>query len=105
MSTTSLRFTVDWDADDSPTDTSPIHREKVFSAPTVEAGPSTPAKRLTITENWDDDFEDKSDIPMRRTRGEQPSPTKELSRHYRSMQPLSTNNENLDFKVVGSRTP
>ncbi|KAF8731059.1 hypothetical protein AX14_005263 [Amanita brunnescens Koide BX004] len=100
MSTTSSRFTVDWDAD--PGDASPSRRAKVFTAPMLldeaKAGPSTPARHITITENWDDDFEDKSDTPVRRTRGDQSSPTKEIIRNHRSMLPLS-NNEN-DFKSL-----
>ncbi|KIL63035.1 hypothetical protein M378DRAFT_198963 [Amanita muscaria Koide BX008] len=110
MSTTSSRLTVDWDAEmDSPMNTSSSHKAKVFTAPNLsdwaEPGPSTPSRRpvfgpgklnLTVpTDNWDDDFEDKDDnTPLvRRTRtgqGDQSasSPTKEITRNFRSMQPL-----------------
>ena len=103
MSTTSSRFTIDWDADagGSPIDGSPSRRAKVFTAPklldSANVGPSTPASHLTITENWDDDFEDKSDTPVRRTRVDQSSPTKEITRNYRSMQPIT----NVDYKALG----
>ena len=106
MSTTSSRFTIDWDADadGSPIDGSPSRRAKVFTAPNLldsaEVGPSTPARHLTITENWDDDFEDKSDTPVRKTRVDQSSPTKEITRNYRSMQPISKNG-NVDYKALG----
>ncbi|KAF8627957.1 hypothetical protein AX15_004168 [Amanita polypyramis BW_CC] len=119
MSSTSSRFTLDWDtemAGNSLANTSPgTHRSKVFTAPKLSdwaelAGPSTPtAKRsptaaaaAVVTEDWDDDFEDKNETPVRTrtTRGgDQSSPTKEITRNYRSLQPLS-GNENVDHKML-----
>ncbi|KAF8334358.1 hypothetical protein F5887DRAFT_991430 [Amanita rubescens] len=90
-------------AEDSPTDSSPTRRAKVFTAPTVEAGPSTPAKHLTLTENWDDDFEDKSDTPeLSRNHHFKPSA---LGRHRASSsasaQYAHEEDDDLDRTVTG----
>ena len=106
MSITSPRFTIDWGANagGSPIDGSPSHRAKVFKLPklfdSTEVGPSTPGRHLTIIENWDDDFEDKSDTPVRNTRVYQPSSTTDITGTYRSMQPIS-NNGNVDSGRFG----
>ncbi|PFH46288.1 hypothetical protein AMATHDRAFT_51142 [Amanita thiersii Skay4041] len=120
VSHASSRFTADWDADavvGEPGRESP-HKggvTKVFSAPSLSAwaepGPSTPSRRPVpkVTENWDDDFEDKNDTPVRRPRRDiynnsnNPSPAKEITRNYRSLQPLFSN-EHTDQKAsVASR--
>ncbi|KAF8625459.1 hypothetical protein AX17_006860 [Amanita inopinata Kibby_2008] len=107
MSTTSSRYTMDWDADvaDNPRNSPSRNRTKVFIAPKLanraDPGPSTPARRPapTMTENWDDDFEDKNDTPVRRVRGDQSSPTKEIIKNYRSLQPLMVN-ENAEHRLL-----
>ncbi|KAH7914872.1 hypothetical protein BJ138DRAFT_1123089 [Hygrophoropsis aurantiaca] len=79
LSVTSTQFSEDWDSELPPSQPSTIHSvlgdRKNYPAPGfrnaleewAEPGPSTPTKRLGIqTENWDDDFEDKTDSPARR---------------------------------------
>ncbi|KAG7099204.1 hypothetical protein E1B28_001071 [Marasmius oreades] len=76
-STTSTAFTEDWDKD---ADVSPLYDSRPFEMTSTqtpqenpdfhltswaEPGPSTPTKRpfSSSTENWDDDFEDKTNSP------------------------------------------
>ncbi|KAL4246133.1 hypothetical protein ABKN59_008972 [Abortiporus biennis] len=68
-STTSTQFNEDWDDDQI----APLTKDKKNTITPdsslqhwAEPGPSTPSRHVVAhTENWDDDFQDKSDSPLR----------------------------------------
>jgi hypothetical protein len=60
----------------------PHHRASQL-ADWAEPGPSTPTKRSvpSLTENWDDDFEDRTDSPARKSAASHPLDNARRSRH------------------------
>ncbi|KAG2124807.1 hypothetical protein DEU56DRAFT_826617 [Suillus clintonianus] len=76
LSVASSAFTEDWDTEGTQqnikySSSAVLGDRKNYPAPALEEwaepGPSTPTRRSTTqTENWDDDFEDRTDFPAKR---------------------------------------
>ncbi|KAG6336077.1 hypothetical protein ID866_3003 [Astraeus odoratus] len=117
MSVTSSHFSEDWDAEGPsttrPTISAVLGDKKSTSSAGLrsrlenwaEAGPSTPTKRSAAQEeNWDDDFEDKTDSPIQRN----PSSLKTRHAYHtpsRPKPPADLDNWDDDFENTDKNTP